>query len=69
MFLVGMAILWSILPFRGGRWLIMVNVLLLFVWFAVALATSVSIGWEFIRSIFWDARADGFFAVYFVSDF
>ncbi|MBA3926459.1 multicopper oxidase family protein [Listeria rustica] len=50
--LMGMAIAWSILPFKGGRWLIMANVLLLFAWFAVAVIAGLSIGWEFIRQIF-----------------
>ncbi|MBC6309293.1 multicopper oxidase domain-containing protein [Listeria sp. FSL L7-1582] len=50
--LMGMAIAWSILPFRGGRWLMMANALLLLAWFAVAVIAGLSIGWEFIRQIF-----------------
>lgn len=50
--LVGMAVIWSILPFRGGRLLMLGNILFLLAWFAVAVVASLSIGWEFIRQIF-----------------
>ncbi len=50
--LVGMAILWSTIRFRGGRWLPLLNIFFLLAWLGITLVASLSIGWVFTRQIF-----------------
>ncbi|MBC2263144.1 multicopper oxidase domain-containing protein [Listeria booriae] len=50
--LVAMAVLWSIFPFRRGRWLFWINAALFVGWCLVTFIAARSIGWEFVRQIF-----------------
>lgn len=50
--LVAMAVLWSIYPFRRGRWLLWINAVLFVGWCLVTFISARSIGWEFVRQIF-----------------